>query len=343
MGVWSLRGLGMLVCTLGLLGSGCVWRGASFEETRQPVIAVLCQFSREVILLDPDSLQELERVPLRSQSLEFDARGREIVTAQTGGHDRDAGREFGRIDLDAGSVAYTRLKSVDIQSVAVARSGWLMLTTGLVGPDGQWLHRVSVDGGVEDMFLPPGISSCTAAGDRVWVSRFWDDEKGHPTDTYFVYDERGRPRELTSEMTQTVTLCGFDDAVIAFGLSNGLPRLVRHDALSGEVLANQPCEGFDEGPSWAWSAGRYIALADGPAADYYLADRLVLVDAVSLKTVGAMKVDGVSAVCEGEEGRLVVCEGDGEVSIVDPQSLEKLVSRKIGDPRGDMADVESIP
>lgn len=343
MGSRGVRSAGALVCVLGLLAAACTWKGVpSFEATAEPVIAVLCQFSQEVVLLDPDDLHEMGRIGLKSQSLEFDAHGRRLVTAQTGGHDRDVGREFGELDLESGTVAYTRLKSLDIQSVAVATSGWFMLTTGLVGPSGQALHRVSSDREVEDLFVPPGISGCVAAGDRVWISRFWDDEKGRPIDKYFVFGKDGEPRELASEMTRTVSLCGSDDAVVAFGLSGNRPMLVRHDAESGEVLASALCEGFDVGAAWAWAAGPYIALADGPVADYYLAKRLVLVDAVTLKTVGAIDVEGVSAVCEVGDGRLAVAEGNGVLSLVDPRALEKVISRQVGDPRGDMVDIELV-
>jgi len=343
-GARSIRGVSVLVCILGVLVCGCAGKGARvFEATDEPVIAVLCQFSQEVVLLDPDDLREIERIGLTSQSLEFEARGRQLVTAQTGGHGDEAGREYGVIDLEVGSVAYHRLGSIDIQSVAVTRPGWLMLTTGLVGPKGQWLHRVSVDGGVDDLFVSAGISGLAATRDRVWVSHFWDDETGHPADRYLIYGETGDPTVVTSEMTRTVSLCGSDDAVVAFGYANDRTRLVRHDAQTGEVLATAWCEGFEAGPSWAWSAGPYIALADGPAEDYFLATRLVVFDAVTLESVGSVDVEGVSAVCEAPDGRLVVCEGNGDVSLVDPVSFEKVVSKPIGDSRGDMVDVEIVP
>lgn len=343
-GFCSVRGVAVLACMLGVLASGCANKGARvFDATDEPVIAVLCQFSQEVVLLDPDDLREIERIGLNSQSLEFEARGRQLVTAQTGGHGDDAGREYGVIDLEAGSVEYHRLGSMDIQSVAVTRPGWLMLTTGLVGPKGQWLHRVSADGRVEDLFVSAGISGLAATRDRVWVSHFWDDETGHPADRYLSYGEQGDPTVISSELTRTVSLCGSDDAVVAFGYANDRTRLVRHDAETGEVLAAAWCEGFDAGPSWAWSAGPYIALADGPAEDYFLATRLVLVDAVTLERVGAIDVEGVSAVCEAPDGRLVVCEGNGVVSMLDMTSLEKVVSKQVGDSRGDMVDVEVVP
>lgn len=316
----------------------------SFEATKDPVIAVLCQMTREVVLLDPEDLDVVRRIPLKSQSLDFDSDGRQLLTAQTGGHGTEMGKEYGRVDLDAGAVKYTSLQSLDIQTVSVADDGWYMLTTGLVNERGQWLHRVSVDGEVEDLQLAPGICGSTSAGDRVWVWHFWDDETGEPSDQYMIYGPSGEPEVISSQLTMTLGACGFDQEVIAFGVDGATAALVRHDARTGRVLKIATVVGFEVGPSYAWSAGTYLAIADGPSADYYLATRLLLIDPRTLEVVRVVEsLRGVSAVTSGPNGYLIVCEGDGSVSLIDPATAKKCVTAKIGDPRGDLVDVAYMP
>ncbi|MBU4556740.1 MAG: hypothetical protein KJ747_07710 [Actinobacteria bacterium] len=315
-----------------------------FEATRDPVIAVLCQMTRELVLLDPEDLSVVRRIPLKSQSLDLDTDGRKLLTAQTGGHGSEMGKEYGCVDLDAGTVHYTSLTSIDIQTVSVADDGWYMLTAGLVNERGQWLHRVDADGNIEDLQLPPGICGSTSVRDRVWVWHFWDDETGNPSDEYMIYGPTGRPEVISSQLTMTVGVCGFDDEVIAFGVDGANAQLVRHDARTGRVLKIATTDGFEVGPSYAWSAGRYLAIADGPSEDYYQSTRLLLIDPQTLEVVRVVEsLKGVSAVSAGPKGNLIVCEGDGSVSLVDPNTARRFVTAKIGDPRGDLVDVAYVP
>lgn len=324
--------------------SGCGRRDkGSFRPPEGPVIAVLCQMSREVVLLAPDDLSVLARVPLRSQSLDMDAGGRTIVTAQSGGHDEEAGREFGRIDLSNGRVSYTGLKGRDIQTVGVAEGGWLMLTTGLIGQDGQFVHRVSRDGAIEDLTLEPGVGGCVGTRERVWVWRYWNDEAATPDDTYFVYGPTGAPVEVSSEMSMTVTLCGFADEVVAFGTDGTHARFAFYKAEDARLLRVGEVGGFASGPVYAWAAGRYIAVADGPPGDYYRATHLVFVDRESLTVAGTLDVAGVSAVAQGPADSLLVCQGDGSVMMLDGVTFEERSTARIGDPRGDLVDVEYVP
>jgi len=300
--------------------------------------------SSQVVLLDPSDLGVVQRIPLVSQSLDMDVSGREILTAQSGGHGADMGREFGRIDLNAGRIDYTALKSMDIQMVSAASGGWLLLTTGLVAADGQWLHRVSADGRVENLKQSPGVCGCAATDETIWVWHYWDDETGNPKDRYLIYGPEGSPKDVSSEQSMTVSLCGFEDRVVAFGVDGERARLTSHDALTGAVRDVAHIDGFEIGPSYAWAAGRYVAIADGPYGDFYQATGLLFVDPVTLEVMGSVKsLQGVSAVNAGPNGQLVVCEGDGTVSLVEPGSFRVLNSVVIGDPRGDIVDVEYIP
>lgn len=340
------RGLcALLVLATGVVLVGCAQRSeARFKAMREPVIAVLCQMSSEVVLLDPSDLSVERRIPLRSQSLDMDVSGREILTAQSGGHGADMGREFGRIDLDAGTTAYTALESMDIQMVSAASDGWLMLTTGLVSADGQWLHRVSPDGQVANLKLDPGVCGCVATDEVVWVWHYWDDETGNPKDRYLIYGPEGSPRSITSEQSMTVSLCGFRNQVVALGVEGKRAKLVSHDALTGAVGRVGYVGEFEVGPSYAWSAGPYVAIADGPYGDFYQATGLLFVDPVTLEIVGSIKsLNGVSAVNEGPNGQLIVCEGDGTVSLVEPGSFHVRNAAVIGDPRGDLVDAEYVP
>ncbi|MDO8987829.1 MAG: hypothetical protein Q7V14_06370 [Coriobacteriia bacterium] len=334
-----------LVVLLLAMPFGCSAREyRSFEETKDPVIAVLCQMTREVVLLDPEDLSVVRRIPLKSQSLDFDTDGRELLTAQTGGHGAEMGKEYGRVDLNAGTVDYTVLESLDIQTVSVADGGWCMLTAGLISERGQWLHRVGRDGTVENMQLSPGICGSASARDRVWVWHFWDDETGDPSDQYMIYGPTGQPKVISSQLTMTVGVCGFDDEVIAFGVDGGTARLVRHDARTGRVLRIATVDGFKVGPAYAWSAGRYLAIADGPSEDYYRATRLLLIDPQTLEIVRVVEsLKGVSAVSAGPKDSLIVCEGDGSVSLVGANTANKYVTATIGDPRGDLVDVAYVP
>jgi len=347
MGLSTLRRIlcAALVLATGVVQAGCTQRSEPrFEATREPVIAVLCQMSREVVLLDPSDLGVVQRIPLRSQSLDMDVSGRVILTAQSGGHGADMGREFGRVTLETGRVEYSALESMDIQMVAAPVGGWHMLTTGLISSEGQWLHRVSPEGDVENLHLSPGVCGCVSTADNVWVWHYWDDETGHPTDRYLVYDQTGEPRAISSELTLTTTLCGFERQVVAFAADDDAATLVRHDPRSGAVLGSERITGFETGPCYAWAAGDCIAIADGPYGDYYEASRLVLVDAVSLKVEGAVEsLHGVSAVNEGPDGTLIICEGDGTVSLLDSTTLKVRASEVVGDPQGDLVDVEFIP
>ena len=335
----------LLVLATGVTQVGCAQRGGSrFKPTREPVIAVLCQMSSEVVLLDPSDLRLVQRIPLQSQSLDMDALGREILTAQSGGHGVDMGREFGRIDLDSGRIEYTPQNSMDIQMVSAATGGWFMLTTGLVAADGQWLHRVSADGRVENLTESPGVCGCAATDQAVWVWHYWDDETGKPKDRYAVYGPDGPPRDVSSEQSMTVSLCGYEDRVVAFGVDGDRAKLAIHDALTGGLRRLAYIDGFEMGPSYAWAAGRYVAIADGPYGDFYQATGLLFVDSVTLEVMGSIKsLHGVSAVNAGPEGQLIVCEGDGTVSLVEPDSFHVLETAVIGDPRGDLVDVEYVP
>jgi len=345
MGSFTLQKLGCtIMCGVCIALVGCTdSRMREFEPTEEPVIAVLCQMSQEIVLLDPADMRELQRIPLRSQALDMDVTGRSILTAQCGGHGSDMGREFGRIALATGRVDYTELDSMDIQMVSAPTGGWFMLTTGLISAEGQWLHRVS-DGEVENLQLGPGVCGCVATGKNVWVWHYWDDETGHPEDRYLIYESRGEPQTISSELTMTVALLGFEQQVVAFGVEGDAAKLVRYDARDGTVLSTGRVDGFEDGPSYAWAAGEHIAIADGPAGDYYAASRLVLVDSATLEPEGVLEpVRGVSAVNAAPDGKLIICEGDGTVSLLDPATLEVCESAVVGDPRGDLVDVEYVP
>lgn len=344
MGSRWLRAALVWVLTLGCaLVTGCSKDATgAFEPVDGPVVAVLCQMSREVVLLDPVDLSELQRVKLSSQALDLDVMGRRLITAQCGGHGDEMGREYGMLDLERGDMNYTKLGSMDTQTAAATHEGWFMLTTGLVGPEGHWLHRVDCEGKVEDLWLSPGVAGCTGTRDRVWVWHHWDDESGSPTDGYYVYSAAGTPQPVASEMTLTVSLCGFETEVVAFGRSNADARLVRYAATDARVLGEALVGGFETGPAFAWAAGRYVAIADGPLQDTYAAQRLVFVDAVSLERVGALPVRGVSSVSNGPDGGVLVAQGDGTLTHYDAD-LQPVASTKVGDPQGEIVDLAYVP
>jgi len=203
---------------------------------------------------------------------------------------------------------------------------------------------VSADGRVENLKQSPGVCGCTATDDAVWVWHYWDDESGNPKDRYVIYSSEGLPKDVSSEQSMTVSLCGFEDCVLAFGVDGKRAKLASHDALTGALRGLAYIDGFETGPSYAWAAGRYLAIADGPYADFYQATGLLFVDPSTLEVVGSVKsLHGVSAVNEGPKGQLIVCEGDGTVSLVEPGTFRVLDSAVIGDPRGDLVDVEYVP
>ncbi len=340
---WMRSALVWLLALGCVLTTGCSKdKPVTFKPVDGPVVAVLCQMSREVVLLDPGDLGELRRVKLSSQALDLGVLGRRLITAQCGGHGDEMGREYGALDLERGDLTYTKLGSMDTQMAAATREGWFMLTTGLVGPEGHWLHRVDSEGKVEDLWLSPGVAGCAGTRDRVWVWHHWDDESGAPSDGYYVYSAAGTPQSVSSEMTLTVSLCGFETEVVAFGRSGMDARLVRYSATDARILGEVLVGGFETGPAFAWAAGRYVAVADGPPQDTYEADRIVFVDAVTLEQAGVLQVRGVSSVSGGPDGGVLVAQGDGTVTYYDAD-LRAVTSTKVGDPRGEIVDLAYVP
>lgn len=326
------------------LAAGCSAESKkAFEPQSGSVIAVLCQHERSVVLLDPHTLEPRGRARLKSQSLDMDASGRSLLTAQSGGHDADVGREFGRIDLEAGTIGYTEVSGRDVQTVGATTAGWALFTTGRLDQEGQYVHRVNADGELDDLQVEPGVVGCVGTRDRVWLWRYWNDEQGEPDDSYRVFGSTGDPVAVSSEMSMTIALCGFPDDVVAVGTAGSAARLAVYDARTSRLRRVGVVDGFETGPSYAWAAGRYVAVADGPSQDYFEATRLQFVDRATLQVVGSVAVEGVSAVTEGPEGRVVLCEGDGTVSLLDPHTFEVVSSTRLGDPRGELVDVEYVP
>lgn len=342
-------GVSILLCAVILSQSGCDPTAGTrrFAPVRGPLIGVLRQFDHSIVLLDPATLEVRGTIPLASQSLDFDVAGRTLITAQCGLHGRDIGREVGFADLETGQLEYVKLSGVDPLKVHATGDGWALVETGMIDAEGQRLHRVDIDSrSVEDLSVAPATGAAAATSRHVWVAH--SSQEGGDSGAaqeYLVFGRAGDERHPATEEGRVLSVCGFDSAVVSLVVSGPQPRLVRREALSGSVEATCALD-LRQAPVWAWSAGRYVVVAESDSMDLFSVSRLVVFDADTLEPRGVLAdLPGASAVTATDGGVLVVCHGDGTVSSFDVSNGLAPLARtgRIGDERGDLIDAEYIP
>ncbi|PKQ29709.1 MAG: hypothetical protein CVT60_03910 [Actinobacteria bacterium HGW-Actinobacteria-10] len=339
------RSLTALVCTaLCLTSAGCdavAGRARQLEPVRGPVIAVLAQLPSRIVLLEPDTLKRIGEVRLRSQSIGMTATEDTILTAQCGRPGDASDTRIGFIEPYAGRIDYLDLNILDPEEIWSAGDGWCLALNGLIDARGMRCERIDPESRTfTELAIPPAGQAGAGAASTIWVlQKAVFGERDTVTESFFIFESSGKPRVVTSETTATCDLCGFDDVVVSVEDHAGDTRLVRRDAKTGEMLGDAVIEDVASGPGCAWSADTVLVLANQAEGAGVKVTEIVLVDPTSLVVSGRIPVDGVGAVGPAGTGRMVVCEANGEVSVYDIATTERIATTRIGGPAEELVEV----
>lgn len=340
-----IRPLFALVCAaLCLSVAGCdavAGRARKFDPVRGPVIAVLAQLPSRIVLLEPDSLEYVGEIRLRSQSIGMTTVNDMILTAQCGAPGDASDRRIGFVEPYAGRIDYLDLGILDPEEIWAADEGWCLALNGLIDQGGMRCERIDPEGRTfTELSFPPAGQAGTGAGKVVWVLRKEVyGEQDHVTEDFLVFRRSGEPRTVPSEGTATVDLCGFDDVVITVEQHADGTRLVRRNAETGEPLGEGTIPGVFAGPGCAWAAGPVLALANHASGEGRNIREVVLVDPSSLEVLNRIEADGVGAVGPAGDGRVVVCEADGDVGVYSIESARLVAGTTIDGPAEELLEV----
>ncbi|MHB9003794.1 MAG: hypothetical protein ACYC6C_06975 [Coriobacteriia bacterium] len=349
MGHRSIRGpLLALVCVAICLSAvGCdsvAGRARTFKPVRGPVIAVLAQLPSRIVLLQPDTLDRVGEVRLRSQSIGMTSVDDMLLTAQCGGPADASDTRIGLVEPYAGRIEYLDMKILDPEEIWATTSGWCLALNGLIDAKGMRCERIDPRKRTfTELAIPPAGQAGTGAASTVWVlHKGVYGEQDRTIETFYIFGPTGDARLVKSETTATCDLCGFDDVVISVEEHTDGTRLARRDSDTGEVLDQAVIPGVQAGPGCAWSAGPVLALANQAHGPGSSVREVVLVDSATLKVLNRISVDGVGTVGPAGTGKVVVCEADGDVNVYLVENARLIAGTTIQGPAEELVEVSYL-
>ncbi len=305
---------------------------SEFEPLAAPTLAVLLLEPPTVVLLNPETLTVEREIRLRSESIDIEARGDALVTAQCGGPGDASDSAVAVITPATGRVEYVETGFLDAEHVtpwgSAADSRWLVIHGEVSngGSAGAIVDAASLR--ARDYSLSTGILCAENVNGQVWATGLTGDGSGENlAEELFIGNDAGwRLIEAVSDPVHAI--CEVDDgAVVVQSLDQGVARIAVRDS-EGREIRDGRVGGFRAGVGRACSVKLgLLAIADSDWRDPGRGEQIILVDSESLEATGhVMGVPGPITLCAYEGALLVGCERTGEVLRIDTDT-GKIVAR----------------
>lgn len=315
-----------LVCAA--VGTGCDGGQGSAAAIEGSVLAITSVSPDEVVLVEPETLDVIRRVRLRSVGVDPLAlpERRMFVTAQCGGLGTEADDAIAVVDLARGGrVRYVRLPQPNPGSVELAGDGTVLVSHGVLTAGGIVMTRVDVDNGaivgsgtIANAFAP----SVTAAG-SLWTTGPEDLEALSPDRTirrtsFDLADSHVFP--VTGEGVLLAADGDSPDTLLLAESGRGSVRASRVSAENMAARASVTLDDLRNGVCEMVCAGDVIVVRDSSGED--MTDPggpLIVLDRTTLEELHRIDVGGyVASIAVLGETVYAIRWDSGEVVGVDP-------------------------
>jgi hypothetical protein len=275
------------------------------------------------------------RVGLRSTvtDIAVDASSGLVVAAQAGGFGADADRAASLTDARSGAVRYVELPYVDPGDVACV-GGQAFVQHAIVDTSGTVFSVVDIAAArvvaIGHVPGPPGL--WTSAAGAVWATG--EDAVGEPslrridsrTAAVSAFALGGpSPTGLGETHGRPLVLAANDSgAPVATG------RLAVIDPADGSRVASATVTGLAQSPRIAVQVGERLVVGDW-SGDEPEGRLLRVLDASTLRDLGALPVEGIPCALAAWEDRLLVVDRErGRLLVIDPASGRTLAAIGLG-------------